>query len=446
MQLAASTTHVIVGLGKTGVSCARWLRKRGIQFAAVDTRDNPPGLGEFRQEFPDVQIECGELQADTLQQAQTLVMSPGVDPRVAAIGKAISKGVKLTGDVDLFARNVKAPLVAITGSNAKSTVTTLVGEMAMTAGVKTAVCGNIGTPVLDMLDGESHELYVMELSSFQLETTHNLNAKVATVLNMSEDHMDRYDSMQAYHAAKHRIFQGCEQIVVNRDDALSRPLVPSAVKVTSFGVGNDESRDFAVIQRNGKPHLAFNREPLLPVSELKIAGQHNVANSLAALALGRAAGLEFAPMLDALRRFTGLKHRCQWVATHNNVRWYNDSKGTNVGASVAAIVGLGHDSKVILLAGGVGKGADFSGLAPVMAKYGSRAILFGEDGHRIEAALKGVVATDRVASLEAAVEMAHRIAKDGELVLLSPACASFDMFRNYEHRGDVFVQLVRALS
>lgn len=446
MQLATNTTHIVVGLGKTGVSCARWLHRQGIRFAAVDSRSTPPGIDSFRHEFPDVQVECGELQADTLQQAAMLVMSPGVDPRVQPVRRALARGTRLTGDIDLFARNVKAPLVAITGSNAKSTVTTLVGEMAKAAGVKTAVCGNIGTPVLDMLDDEQHDLYVLELSSFQLETTNNLNAKVATVLNISPDHLDRYDSMQAYHAAKHRIFQGCEQIVVNRDDALSRPLVASGVKVTSFGLASDDSNEYAVLQRSGERWLGFNREPLMPVSEMKIAGAHNVANALASLALGRAAGLEFAPMLATLRSFAGLPHRCQWVATINGVSWYNDSKGTNVGASVAAILGLGPNGRIVLLAGGVGKGAEFGALAPVMRRFGSRAILFGEDAGKIADALSGVVPIDRVDSFDAAVQTAHAKAVAGEQVLLSPACASFDMFDNYEHRGRVFTQLVEALA
>lgn len=446
MQLAPDTTHVIVGLGKTGVSCARWLRRQGVKFAAVDTRVSPPGIDVFRQEFADVQLECGELREETLLQAQVLVMSPGVDPRVLPVRRAVARGARLTGDVDLFARAVKAPLVAITGSNAKSTVTTLVGEMAKTAGVNVAVCGNIGTPVLDMLDGGHHDLYVLELSSFQLETTHNLGAKVATVLNISPDHLDRYDSMQAYHAAKHRIFQGCQQVVINRDDPLSRPLLPTSIKASSFGLAADDSNEYAVLERGGRRWLAFNREPLLAVDELKIAGQHNVANALASLALGRAAGLEFAPMLQALRNFAGLPHRCQWVATINGVGWYNDSKGTNVGASVAAIVGLGSSGRIVLLAGGVGKGAEFTALAPVMRKYGSRAIVFGEDAAKIASALDGVVPVARVDSFEAAVARAHAEAVAGELVLLSPACASFDMFDNYEHRGRVFTQLVRALA
>ncbi len=257
--------------------------------------------------------------------------------------------------------------------------------------------------------------------------------------------MDRYDSMQAYHRAKHRIFQGCRHVVVNRDDALTRPLLPATVNVTSFGLGPEESRDFSVIEQNGKHFLAYERQPLLAVSELKIAGRHNVANALAALALGHAAGLQWDPMLAALRKFPGLPHRCQWVATVDGVPWYNDSKGTNVGASVAAITGLGSTAKVVLLAGGVGKGAKFNELAPVMKRFGKLAILFGEDADKIALVLTGVVPVQRASSLQDAVDQAHAQAAAGDLVLLSPACASFDMFNNYEHRGQVFMDTVRAL-
>jgi UDP-N-acetylmuramoylalanine--D-glutamate ligase len=445
MQPQLDKQHVIVGLGKTGVSCARYLRRQKIPFMAVDTRTAPPGIGEFRAEFPDVTVELGELNATTLSQADTLVMSPGIDLRTPAVRKAIDKGVAITGDIDMFAKAAMAPLIAITGSNAKSTVVTLVGEMAKADGIRVAVAGNIGMPVLDLLAEPAYELYVLELSSFQLETTSNLNAAVATVLNMSPDHMDRYDSMQAYHKAKHRIFQGCKHAVVNRDDALSRPLLPPSVKVSSFGIGKDESREFALINHNGKPWLAYAQEPLLAVTELKIAGQHNVANALAALAIGRAAGLAWEPMLNALREFPGLRHRCQWVRTLDEVSWYNDSKGTNVGASVAAITGLSTSGSIILLAGGVGKGADFSELGPVMARYGKLAILFGEDADKLAAVLAKVVRIVHVASLEEAVQQARKLAERGDVVLLSPACASFDMFNNYEHRGDTFMQAVREL-
>lgn len=445
MQMQAQNTHVVVGLGKTGLSCARHLRRRNIPFIAVDTRAEPPGIAEFRSEFPDVRTECGELNADTLCNAHTLVMSPGVDLRTPAVSKAIARGVNVTGDIDMFAKVANAPLVAITGSNAKSTVVTLVGEMAKEAGLRTAVAGNIGTPVLDLLNHEPYELYVLELSSFQLETTFNLNAAVATVLNMSPDHMDRYDSMQAYHRAKHRIFQGCRHVVVNRDDALSRPLLPATVNVSSFGLGPEETREFGVLEQNGKQYLAHDRQPLLAVDELKIFGRHNVANALAALALGRAAGLAWEPMLAALRKFPGLPHRCQWVASVDGVAWYNDSKGTNVGASVAAITGLGATGKVVLLAGGVGKGQKFSELAPVMKRFGKLAILFGEDADKIALALSGAVPVQRAATFQEAIAQARAGAAAGDLVLLSPACASFDMFTNYEHRGQVFMDTVRAL-
>lgn len=445
MQMQATNTHVVVGLGKTGLSCARHLRRQNIPFVAVDTRAEPPGIAEFRREFPEVRTECGDLRSETLASAHTLVMSPGVDLRTPAISRAIARGVNITGDIDMFAKAVSAPLVAITGSNAKSTVVTLVGEMAKEAGLRTAVAGNIGTPVLDLLGEEPYEIYVLELSSFQLETTFNLNAAVATVLNMSPDHMDRYDSMQAYHRAKHRIFQGCRHVVVNRDDALTRPLLPATVKVSSFGLGPEDSRDFGVIEQSGKQYLAHDRQALLAVSELKIAGRHNIGNALAALALGHAVGLGWEPMLAALRKFPGLPHRCQWVATVGGVPWYNDSKGTNVGASVAAITGLGANGKVVLLAGGVGKGQKFSELAPVMKRFGKLAILFGEDAEKIAQVLGGVVPVQQAASLQDAVDKAHAQAGSGDLVLLSPACASFDMFNNYEHRGQMFMDAVRAL-
>jgi UDP-N-acetylmuramoylalanine--D-glutamate ligase len=445
MQAQSNKQHVIVGLGKTGLSCARYLQREKISFKAVDTRNAPPGIEAFRAEFPDTTLELGELQAATLSQADTLVMSPGVDLRTPAVRKAIANGVRITGDIDIFAHKVKAPIVAITGSNAKSTVVTLVGEMAKAAGIKVAVAGNIGLPALDLLAEPACELYVLELSSFQLETTTNLNAQVATVLNMSPDHMDRYDSMQAYHAAKHRIFQGCKHAVINRDDALSRPLLSAGIKISSFGIGKDESREFAVINRDGKAWLAYAQEPLLAVSELKIAGQHNVANALAALAIGKAAGLGWEPMLKALREFPGLRHRCQWVRTLDGVSWYNDSKGTNVGASVAAITGLSVNGSIILLAGGEGKGADFAELGPVMKRFGKLAILFGEDAEKIAIVLAQVVKVIRASSMEDAVQQARKVAEKGDVVLLSPACASFDMFNNYEHRGDVFMQAVEEL-
>jgi UDP-N-acetylmuramoylalanine--D-glutamate ligase len=446
MQTNSVDKHVIVGLGMTGLSCARHLQRRGLSFTVMDTRSVPPGLEAFRHEFPDVPLSLGGLDANLLAEADVLVLSPGVDPRLPEIRAAVARGARTTGDIDLFAREIGRPIAAITGSNAKSTVTTLLGEMARAAGLRVAVAGNIGTPVLDLLASDSAELYVLELSSFQLETTQELGAAVATVLNLSEDHMDRYDSMADYLAAKQRIFRGCRHAVVNRDDAASLPQEVQGLQLSSFGLlPSDEPGAFQTLQHEGREWLACGREPLLPVSELRIAGRHNVANALAALALGRALGLAWEPMLETLRNFTGLKHRCQWVAERHGVQWYNDSKGTNVGATVAAIQGLADTGRVILLAGGVGKGADFSELAPAMATHGRAAIVFGEDAARIAEVLQPVVPLQQAASLQDAVQQAAALAAQGDVVLLSPACASLDMFRNYEHRGEVFVQAVQEL-
>ena len=446
MQTQVVDKHVIVGLGMTGLSCARHLRRRQLPFSAMDTRATPPGIDAFRAEFPDTEVTLGRLDSDILAAADVLVLSPGVDPRLPEIRAAQDKGVRCTGDIDMFVREIRRPIVAITGSNAKSTVTTLVGDMARAAGLKVAVAGNIGTPVLDLLVQDAAELYVLELSSFQLETTTQLGAAVATLLNLSEDHMDRYDSLQDYLAAKQRIFQGCGKAVVNRDDPASTPPGAALAETFSFGLGpSDDPRAFVVLEHEGAQWLGFAGRPLLPVSALRIAGRHNVSNALAALALGHALGLPWAPMLDALRSFTGLKHRCQWVAERRQVAWYNDSKGTNVGATVAAIQGLAGQGRVILLAGGVGKGADFSELAPAMAAHGRSAILFGEDAGRIAQVLAPVVPVLQARSLQHAVHLAHENATAGDVVLLSPACASFDMFRNYEHRGEAFVKAVQEL-
>jgi UDP-N-acetylmuramoylalanine--D-glutamate ligase len=446
MQASATNKHLIVGLGMTGLSCARYLEREQIPFSVMDTRTKPPGLDVFRAEFPEVEVTAGKLDAEKLAAADVLVMSPGVDLRLPEIQQAIRSGVKVTGDIDIFAKVIKAPIVAITGSNAKSTVTMLVGEMARAAGKQVEVAGNIGTPVLDLLARNTAELYVLELSSFQLETTTDLGAEVATVLNLSEDHMDRYDSMADYRKAKHRIFQGCRQIVINRDDAATCPDNAAGLKVLSFGLRTDvQPESFSVLQSGNEQYLGFNGRALLSVQELRIAGQHNVANALAALALGYAIGLDWEPMLGTLRTFKGLKHRCQWVAEIGGVSWYNDSKGTNVGATVAAVNGLGVKGKVILLAGGVGKGADFSELGPVMARYGRLAIVFGEDAKKIESVLQDNVPVVRANSMQDAVLKAKAAAQGGDIVLLSPACASFDMFRNYEHRGEMFVQAVEGL-
>ncbi|WP_305857089.1 UDP-N-acetylmuramoyl-L-alanine--D-glutamate ligase [Balneatrix alpica] len=445
-QIGSDQLVIVVGLGKTGLSCVRFLRQRGKRVAVVDTRSQPPGLAELQAEFPDVPYELGGLQVETLKMASELVVSPGLALSTPEIAAAIASGVQVVGDIELFCREAKAPIVAITGSNAKSTVTTLVGLMAEQAGRRVAVGGNLGTPALQ-LPLEDIDLYVLELSSFQLETTHSLRAEVATVLNISPDHMDRYPNLQAYHAAKHRIFRGCRQVVVNKDDVLSRPLVADALSHWYFSLGPSDLDTFG-LERDEQGHswLAYRKQRLLPTSSLKIRGLHNQANALAALALGHSVGLPMEAMLATLREFAGLTHRCQWVRERQGVLYFNDSKGTNVGATLAALQGLGGDlsGKIVLIAGGDGKGADFAELAPPLATYGRALVVIGRDAEKI-AAHAGDLAVVRATSMQEAVEQAAMLAQPGDAVLLSPACASFDMFNHFEHRGEVFMQAVQEL-
>ena len=438
--------RIVVGLGKSGMSLVRFLAQQGVRFAVVDTRANPPELATLQRDFPEIEVRCGDLDADFLCRASELLISPGVALATPAIRTAIAQGVKISGDIDLFARHAKAPIIAITGSNAKSTVTTLVGEMAKAAGKKVAVGGNLGTPALELL-ADDVELYVLELSSFQLETTEQLNAEVATCLNISEDHMDRYADLSAYHLAKHRIFRGARQVVINADDALSRPLIGEQVPCWTFGLGKPDFKRFGLLEQDGAKHLGFQFDALLPVSALKVRGAHNQANALAALALGHAVGLPMAAMLLALQAFTGLAHRCQWLRELNGVSYYDDSKATNVGASLAAINGLGADisGKLLLIAGGDGKGADFASMQQPVKRFCRAVILLGRDADRLAQALADTVPQIRVQSLEEAVQQAAQLAQPGDAVLLSPACASLDMFKNFEQRGQVFAQAVGGL-
>jgi len=445
--IASDQFRIVVGLGKSGMSLVRHLARRGLPFAVADTRVNPPELATLNAEYPDVQVRCGELDVEFLCTASELLVSPGLAVSTPALQEAKARGVKLSGDIELFAREARAPIIAITGSNAKSTVTTLVGEMAKAAGCKVAVGGNLGTPALDLLDDEV-ELYVLELSSFQLETTEQLNAEVVTCLNISEDHMDRYSGLPAYHQAKHRIFRGARQVVVNRDDRLSRPLVADDLPTWTFGLGKPDFKGFGLFEDKGEKYLAFQFETLMPVRELKMRGAHNQSNALAALALGNAVGLPFEPMLETLRQFAGLPHRCQWVGQRNGVDYYDDSKATNVGAALAAIEGLGADidGKLVLIAGGDGKGADFSALRLPIARYCRAVVLLGRDAQRLADALADATALVHVTTLDEAVQRAAECANEGDAVLLSPACASLDMFKNFEERGQLFAAAVEALN
>lgn len=444
--IASDHFRIVVGLGKSGMSLVRFLARQGLPFAVADTRENPPELATLKTQFPQVEVRCGALDVEFLSRAGELYVSPGLALATPTLREVAARGVKMSGDIDLFVRHAKAPIVAITGSNAKSTVTTLVGEMAAAAGRKVAVGGNLGTPALDLLD-DAVELYVLELSSFQLETTERMNAEVATCLNVSEDHMDRYDNLQAYHLAKHRIFRGARQVVVNRQDALSRPLIADQVPCWTFGLEKPDFKGFGLIEENGEKYLAFQFQALMPVRELKMRGAHNQANALAALALGHAVGLPFEPMLDTLRGFTGLPHRCQWVRERNGVNYYDDSKATNVGAALAAIEGLGADipGKLVLIAGGDGKGADFSALRAPVARFCRAVVLLGRDAERLAEVLGGSAPLVRVKTLDEAVRSAAELASSGDAVLLSPACASLDMFKNFEERGRLFAQAAEGL-
>ncbi|WP_442112326.1 UDP-N-acetylmuramoyl-L-alanine--D-glutamate ligase [Pseudomonas sp. NUPR-001] len=445
--IASDHFRIVVGLGKSGMSLVRFLANRGVAFAVVDTREQPPELETLRRDYPQVEVRCGELDVEFLCRADELYVSPGLALATPALQQAAARGVKLSGDIELFARNAKAPIIAISGSNAKSTVTTLVGEMAAAAGKRVAVGGNIGTPALDLLSDDV-ELYVMELSSFQLETTDQLNAEVATVLNVSEDHMDRYSGLPAYHLAKHRIFRGARQVVVNRQDALSRPLLAEGQPCWTFGLNTPDFKAFGLREENGEKFLAFEFQNLMPVRELKIRGAHNQSNALAALALGHAVGLPFDAMLASLRTFSGLAHRCQWLRERDGVNWYDDSKATNVGAALAAIEGLGADidGKLVLVAGGDGKGADFSALRAPVAAHCRAVVLLGRDAELLAQALGDEVPLIRVKTLDEAVQQSAALAQPGDAVLLSPACASLDMFKNFEERGRLFAQAVGGLA
>ncbi len=435
--------NIIVGLGKTGLSCARFLARRNIAFQVVDSRLQPPGLAALRIEFPDVQVTLGPFPSELFHRAEQLIVSPGVSLREPAIRRALQAGVPVGGDIDLFVRHVGVPVVAVTGSNGKSTVTTLLGEMARNQGRRTGVGGNLGTPVLELLERGEQELYILELSSFQLETTHALNAMVAVVLNISSDHMDRYADLQEYAEAKRRIFRGDGVIGLNRDDPRVVAMGISGRRTVGFTLMEPTGSDYGLRKRSGVTWLARGKELLMEERGLGIRGRFNTANALAALAVGEAMGLTISPMLDTLHHYRGLEHRCQWVAAHAGVDWYNDSKGTNVGASLAAIRGLECKGKLILIAGGEGKGADFSPLRTVVQERVRSMVLIGRDGPLIAQAIGGEVPALFASTMEDAVCQARDLAHPGDAVLLSPACASFDMFSDYQVRGEIFIAAVR---
>ncbi|MGN8164192.1 UDP-N-acetylmuramoyl-L-alanine--D-glutamate ligase [Pantoea sp. 22096] len=429
---------VIIGLGLTGLSCVDFFLAQGVTPRVMDTRVSPPGLDKLPGQ---VERHLGGINGDWLLAADLIVASPGVALAHPILSEAVEAGIEIVGDIELFCREAQAPIVAITGSNGKSTVTTLVGEMAKAAGWQAGVGGNIGLPALSLLQSPA-QLYVLELSSFQLETTHSLKAAAATVLNVTEDHMDRYPlGMQQYRAAKLRVYENAQICIVNADDALTMPVRGADKRCVSFGV---DFGDYHLNKQQGSIWLRVKGEKVLNTAEMKMVGQHNYTNALAALALADAVGLPRASSLAALTHFNGLAHRFQLVHEHHGVRWINDSKATNVGSTEAALNGLQVEGTLWLLMGGDGKSADFTPLIPWLQGDNVRIYCFGRDGDAL-AALRPEIAV-RTETMRQAMEQIAPQVKAGDMVLLSPACASLDQFRNFEQRGEQFAQLAKELS
>jgi len=438
---------LVVGLGKTGLSAVRYLHALGETVVVVDSRDIPPGLNNLKEEFSDIEYHLGQFDVSLFVNAHRIIASPGVALSVPALVEARKNNIEIIGDIDLFAHEVMAPVVGITGSNGKSTVTTLLALMASQSGMNAVASGNIGTPVLDSLNDDI-DLYVLELSSFQLETLQHLPMKAAVVLNISADHLDRYENIAAYAMSKQAIYDNASTLVLNKDDALARPVASASAQQISFTLNAPLSNEFGLLTKDvGGPSttaLYFGEQKLVDVNELKIKGKHNIQNALAALALGYAIGLSLDSMVKTLTLFKGLRHRTQFVAEIDGVNWINDSKATNVGAAVAALEGL--PGKQVLIAGGEAKGADFSELGKVIEQQCRAVILMGKDASMIEAVVPDSVPVKHVSDMRAAVLAANAVAQKGDNVLLAPACASFDMFDNFEQRGDVFIAAVEALS
>jgi UDP-N-acetylmuramoylalanine--D-glutamate ligase len=431
---------VIVGFGVTGVSVARFLQGLGFDFVVADSRESFPMNEQLIKEFGKLKIFSGKFDNKLFNNSTHLIVSPGIPLSEPVIKEAIAHSVKIVGDIDLFACSVTAPIVAITGSNGKSTVTTLLGEMAKAEGKLTGVGGNLGVPALDLLQDEA-ELYVLELSSFQLERTFCLNAAAATVLNISADHLDRHADIVDYAEQKQRIYNGDGVMVINLDDPIVSGMQEAGRNQLSFSIVN--KADFWLGQDLENNYLMHGDESLFPLHELPLEGKHNSANALAALALGTAVGLDIKAMCKALKTFQGLEHRMQRVAEIRGVVWVNDSKATNIGACVAAL--QGYECKVILIAGGDAKGADMNELTPAIKEKAKSIVLMGKDACKIEQALNGCVPVHKAKDMQEAVAIASKLSAPGDCVLLSPACASLDQYRNYQDRGNQFTHAVLSL-
>jgi len=437
---------VIVGLGKTGLSCVRYLLSRGLDIAVTDSRINPPGLSTLETEFTSVSVFLGEISTEILLSSDQIILSPGVSLNNDAVKRAIANGIPVIGDIELFCQQVKAPIIAVSGSNGKSTVTTLVAEMTQQAGLKTCVGGNLGTPALELLNEDVPDVYVLELSSFQLETTFSLSAHASVILNISPDHMDRYANSDEYANAKKKIYLGNGLMVINKDDDVVKAMEDASRQTIYFTLGKPEGHNFGLIKDNDGIWLCQGNKKIIKQDELGIKGEHNVANALAAMALASTINVPFSAMAETLKIFSGLEHRCQRVATINKINWFNDSKATNVGACIASIKGLCNLGKIILIAGGDSKGADLSSLGPIIKKYVKHVLLLGVDAKKVANVIDSTVMCDFVVDMNEAVNAASNLAEAGDLVLLAPACASLDMYENYQQRGDAFVAAVNTLE
>ncbi len=443
---------LVLGLGESGLAMATWLAREGARARVADSRAVPPNVDELAAAAPGAELVAGPFVAATFAGVDFIAISPGLPVQEANVQAALARGVPVISEIELFAAGVRkyapaAKIVAITGSNGKTTTTALAAHLANAAGVPAVACGNISPSALDALmaaiaGNALPALWVLELSSFQLETTHNLNADAATVLNISEDHLDRYAGLDDYAAAKARIFKGCRRMVLNRDDDRSLGMGRCGKALVTFGLDKPpRDADYGLVDG----WLMRGGERLLPAAEMKLAGLHNAANALAALALLEGAGIRAQDCLPALREFRGLAHRVEFVASIGGVDYYDDSKGTNVGATLAAILGMGGGRKLAMILGGDGKGQDFSPLQSALAAHGRAVALIGRDAPAIAAAIAGCgLPVERCADMDAAVAFCAGQARPGDAVLLSPACASLDMYRNYAHRAEAFIAAVKA--
>ena len=443
--ISSSIRRGILGMGHTGRSVARFWAAQGIPFIAMDTRADVGDDLTLRRELAGIESHFGEISEAVLRQVDLLVVSPGIAMDSEVIGLAQSLNIEVRGDIDLFVSEAQAPVIGITGSNGKSSVTTFVGQLLTASGLTVSVGGNLGTPALELLNDEV-DVFVLELSSFQLERAGDLNLAVAAVLNLSPDHLDRHHTMPLYHLAKHRIFAGAKHVVANYRDALTQPVGKGDVPWTLWRDNEPDMQQLGLRDHEGAPWICFGFEPLCPLSDIPLVGHHNVNNVLAALAICHAMGLSYEKLIEGVKTLKGLPHRCELIAVKAGVRFVNDSKGTNVGATVAALEGLAAGQNIILIAGGESKGQAFAPLTRAISRFVKHTVLIGRDAAAIDDALEQAASRSFADSMEAAVRAATKVAKPGDTVLLSPACASLDMYRDYRERGEAFTVAVQAVE